>query len=76
LDSGRLKEACIRWGCTQAPPGEYHGTIHARLRVVKVLWPLLIIMKTTYVKMEIIEKSHFLSTVTVAVDAMEKYEMQ
>ena len=24
------KEACVRWGCTLAPPGEYYWTIHAR----------------------------------------------
>jgi len=26
------KEACIRWGCTLAPPGEYHWTVHMRQR--------------------------------------------
>jgi len=24
---GGLKEACITWGCTLAPPSEYHGTV-------------------------------------------------
>ena len=28
MDSDGPKEACIRWGCTLAPPGKYHWTIH------------------------------------------------
>jgi len=28
LDSGGPKEVCITWGCTLAPPGEYHWTVH------------------------------------------------
>jgi len=34
VDLGRPKEACITWGCTLAPRGEYDGTVH-------VLWPLV-----------------------------------
>jgi len=29
VDSGGLKEACIRWGCTLVQPGEYHWTVYA-----------------------------------------------
>jgi len=32
LDSGGPKEACNRWGCTLAPPGEYQWTVHMRRR--------------------------------------------
>jgi len=30
VDSFRPKEACVRWGRTLAPPGEYDWTIHGR----------------------------------------------
>ena len=38
------KESCIRWGCTLAPPGEYHWRqCAAAMRpVVKLLWPLIL----------------------------------
>ena len=28
VDSGGPKEACVTWGCTLAPPGEYGWTVH------------------------------------------------
>ena len=27
-DLGGPKEACVRWGCTLVPPGEYNRTVH------------------------------------------------
>jgi len=44
VDSGGPKEACIRWGCTLAHPGEYDWTVHVRRRCslfVKLVWHLL-----------------------------------
>jgi len=46
-----IKEACIRWECTQAPPGEYHWTIYVRrqcsMLYVILLWPLVTIVITS-----------------------------
>jgi len=39
------KEACVRWGCTLAQPGEYDWTVHVWRRCglfVKLLWPLIL----------------------------------
>jgi len=44
VDSGAPKEACIRWGCTVAQPGEYDWTVHVRRRCdrfIKLHWPLV-----------------------------------
>jgi len=44
VESDGLKEACVTWGCTLAPPGEYHWPIHVRRRCglfVKLLWALV-----------------------------------
>jgi len=41
---GPRKHACIRQGCTLAPPGEYNWTVHVLQRCVlsaKLLWPLI-----------------------------------
>jgi len=42
MDSDGLKEACVTWGCTLAPPGEYHWILQVRRRCglfVKLIWP-------------------------------------
>jgi len=44
VDSGGSKEACIRWRCTVAQPGEYDWTIYVWQQCghcVKLLWPLV-----------------------------------
>ena len=44
MDLGGPKKACVRWGCTLAPPSEYHWTVHVRRRChlfAKLCWPLV-----------------------------------
>jgi len=45
MDSGGPKEACVRWGCTLAPPGKYDWTVYVWRwcgLFVKLLWPLVL----------------------------------
>jgi len=49
--TGVAQEACVRWGCILAPPGEYDWTVHVRWQCslfVKLVWPLVAYIVVIY----------------------------